>query len=709
MIEQWSSEQLEVVNGGVSSAVDPRLINQNQAAWAMNMVMRGGNPHTRPALKYCMDLPAGLYQGGGYFSVQGGIFVVSISGHLYRLRIGEKSFSSESIALSFPNSSKLNKAWFCQTVESLIIQDGESNPIIYDGNVAKRSDVTGLERYNRLYDPDASEEENDANLIPQVPIGRSMAYGNGRLWVTQGKYNLVAGDIRTDETGSELLFSENQYLSGGGALYFQRGINGLGFIPTTGGGDVGALVVFGSDYAETVRADISNRDTWQQIPGFVSPAFRGIGACSHESIVEVNQDLYWRDQYGQIRSLRNAASDEQSAGNAPLSREVSRVVDFESDKYLDHCSSIYCDNRFLCTANPMLLGNGGIGYKSIVSLDFANISTMQGKGAPAYDGIWTGLTFVQLLAGTFNGKKRYFVVSCAEDHTYRLWEIADVRADRTVIEGEPADNSIVSYVEYGRRAFGNARARKRLERFDVYLADVDGPVDVTVYWRADNSDRWQIWDETPAEVCAKTTDAATTSPHVWKLLKPQQRPQLKTYTIPTRYNSITGFQEHIGFEFQFRVKITGRCRIYRAFAHASMVPQTRFNDTVVSTCVEDDLTGNSIAYAIPEPGQAPTPSSLIPMVNCIDYPYSPTTLNTFGYFYINFHVAEGQPPIEITEVTASEGISFHDTSYETPPFPVTENWWEAGGTLNATQSGTISFTHTGQVSPYVLNINYIPE
>lgn len=694
MRNDWKTEQVEVVNGGVSSAVDPRLIGNNQAAWAMNMVMRGGNPHTRPAFKYCMDLPAGLYQGAGYFSIQGGMFVASIAGNLYRLRIGEHDFSSEQITLGYKNSGTRKKAWFCQTVETLIIQDGESYPIFYDGNVAKRSDVTGLETYNELYDPDATDEENDANLIPQVPIGRQMAYGNGRLWVAQGGFNLVAGDIRTDNVGSELLFSETQYLTGGGALYFEGGINGLGFIPTTGGGDTGALVVLGKESSSTVRADITNRDQWQFIPGFVSPAFRSIGVCGQESIVAVNQDLFWRDQFGDVRSLRNAASSEAGPGNAPLSREVSRVVDFESDKYLEYSSSILSDNRLLFTGNPFLLGNGGVGYKSITSLDFANISTMQGRTAPAYDGIWTGLDFVQLLCGKFRGKQRDFVVAYHSDGIYRLWEMTDKRSDITEIEGVETESQIVSYVEYGRKSFGDPRIRKRLERFDVYLADVDGPVAIDVYWRADNDEKWQKWDETAATVCAKTSDAATSTPHVWKLLKPQQRPQLKTYTIPTRYNAITGFQQHVGFEFQFKVVITGKCRIYRAMAHAEYIPQTPYNDVVVSTCVEEDLSDNSTPYEIPFVPAPPPPAGV--------YLYNPTKesspVNAQDYWHVDVTwrlyglPASGSTAILLAEYLVQSGSTAQDITVQVSNVPEFTEITKIFSTYNPSNEPGLEYT-----------------
>src|SRR6185295_7589947 len=168
----------------------------------------------------------------------------------------------------------------------------------------------------------------------EVPRGRSMAYGNGRLWVAINKNELVAGDIRTRLAGSELKFTETNYLSGGGALYFPRGITGLEFIPVTGAADFGTLIVFSRDSAESIRADVTNRDMWPDMVGFVTNVFRDIGCAGDWSITQVNQDLYWRDARGDIRSLANAISTNNTPGSTPISREVQRLVDFDSDQLL---------------------------------------------------------------------------------------------------------------------------------------------------------------------------------------------------------------------------------------------------------------------------------------------------------------------------------------------------------------------------------------
>lgn len=580
MRDTWTTEPFDSALGGVSSAVDPRFLNPSQLAWGKNVVVRGGFPGTRPAFRERLVLPSGIVQGARYFSVQNGMIVTSIAGNLYRLRIGNETFSAESIALDFRNSANLTQCWMCQTVESLIVQDGQSNPIIYNGSSARRANRAEFE----------------------VPLGRQMAYGNGRLWVAINQFNVVAGDIRTQSYQSELKFTETTYLSGGGALYFSTGVNGLAFVPTVGGGDYGTLMIFGTDFAETVRADISSRDLWAQMPGFSSVAFRNIGCASQDSIVEVNQDLYWRDNEGGIRSLRSASSDELGPGNAPISREVSRVVDYESHQYLGTASGIYFDNRLLMTGSPYLNLQGGVSFKNLISLDFAPISTMAGKSAPVYDGAWEGLGIAQLVSGKFDGRNRAFAISSDQDGKNRLWEImASKTSDLYLSCGDSivvkTDSAILSQIEYARRNFGDPRNRKRLIRCDVYVTNLSDEAELSMYWRSDNDQKWRKWDE--KVFCAKITDSTVTSPHFWKNLSTQQRPQIKTFTIPDSTDKITGWATELGFEFQFKLIWSGGLKIYKVQVHAEKAVDSPYAEELGATCLTEDLTGNELFYDIP--------------------------------------------------------------------------------------------------------------
>lgn len=587
MSKGWLSLLFETSERGVSSAYAPELLPDNQTAWMLNGQNRGGKPSSRPNFAFRLNLPPGLVQGCEYFGVQNGMLVASIAGRLYRLRTIGNSFECAEIPLSFVNSPIIKQVWMRQTVETLVVQDGQSDAIFYDGSTATRS-VTG-----------------------QVPRGRQMDYGNGRLWVAVNANEVVAGDIRTGTPGSELFFTEATYLTGGGKLFFPKDMTGMSFIPVTGQSDYGALLVFGAGETNAIRADITSRDDWGKIPGFVTGILRSVGAASQWSIVSVNQDLFWRDSNGGIRSIRNALADEAGPGSSPLSREVARLTDFDSQSLLPFCSGVYFDNRLLMTSSPYLLPNGGVGWKGIIALDFAPLSSIEGKSQASYDGQWSGLQFVKLVGGDFHGKNRAFAIATDQFGNNQLWEFGTgARADiipAGCTDGTASidENRIVSYVEYPLRDFGQSKARKRLERCDVWLSSINGDLDLQVYWRADNSQKWISWDQ--AETCAQTSDPSTTEPHVWKNLRPQERPQFKTFTIPQRINEVIKYAAHVGFEFQIRLKWTGRARIHRVMLHATQLPDPNYADRTgfQPACIENDITGNQIVYNIPTEGGCP--------------------------------------------------------------------------------------------------------
>jgi len=582
MSKDWTSWAWQTCPGGVSSAVTPELVPQSQFAWGFNIAVRGGKPHTRPPfVERPCGLPRGLHQCSSYFSVQGGMIVTSIAGNLYRIRIGENIYSWEPIVLPYRNSGILPIAWMQQTVETLVIQDGQSNAILYNGSTARRAGST------------------------EVPRGRQMAYGNGRLWVAINQNELVAGDIRQRTPGSELFFTETDYLAGGGALYFSRGITGMQFMPVTGAADFGTLMVFGADNCESIRADVTTRDQWG-MPGFVTNVFRDIGASGSWSISQVNQDLYWRDSHANIRSLANAISTNNSPGSTPISREVTRLVGYDSDVLLPWVSSAYFNNRLLMTSSPYLNISGGVSFRDLVSLDFSPISTMQIKAPPAYDGQWTGIPgMAQLVTGQFNGVNRCFILSSDEEGTNRLWEIEPEGTGRDDISlscgsGILLDSRIESYIEYPSVNFSQEKIRKRLDRCDVWLSGIEGDVDLAVDWRPDNTQQWTEWDET-VSVCAKTEDAATNTPHTWKNLLPQQRPQIKTFTIPDNVDSVTKYALQNGFYHQLRIRWTGKCRIEKVMLHAQYLndPDYANRETISPLCIENNVTDNEIIYQIP--------------------------------------------------------------------------------------------------------------
>lgn len=550
---------------GVNSSYEPELVPDNQLAWMKNGTVRGGKASTRPAFVQALTLPSGNLQGISYCSFQGGMLVASIGGRIYRIRINGRDFAYDEITLDFINNPILNEAWMQETVGSLVIQDGQSNPIIYDGSSARRADPTGQTR-----------DDGQA----EVPIGKSMAYGNGRLWVAIGTNEVVAGDIKISDAQSELKFTETLYLSGGGAFYFGDRITGLGFVPSTGS-SYGSLAVFMRNSVEAIRADVSFREQWSYMPGFIQTILTNTGCVSSGSIVSVNQDLFWRDSFGGLRSLRSAYRDEQGYGNSAISQEVRRITDYESLNRLSLSSSILFGNRLLFTASPYVNSYGSTSFRDLVSLDFATLATMSGKAAPAYDGEWEGLNATRLVTGVFNGKRRAFVTTLDDDGSNRLWEITeqDITDKYYTCTGSAQElqtSPIPMTIEYPKRDFGQPMSRKALDRCDVYLSNLEGNAGLAIYFRMDNTTQWTKWDEVAFN--ASMTDPSTTTPHTWLNIAKQDRNKVMTFSPPEEVDTISERHTNVGFLAQVRIVLTGKAKIDKVVCYARYLVDEQFAD-----------------------------------------------------------------------------------------------------------------------------------
>lgn len=579
-MKDWSGQTLGLCIDGVNTSVDPDLVGERQVSWLINGSIRGGKARTRPALVQRLVLPTGKVQGAGYFSVNRGKIILSIGGIPYRVNVLGNKFTYDSISLPWQNSSILNTAWMQETVGNLVIQDGQAAPIIYDGASARRSDIFGNE----------------------VPIGRMMAYGNGRLWVAVSRYALKAGDIH-DGPGTELMFTETGYFLGGGAFYFPQRMTGLRFLPvnntSTG---YGSLIVFGRNRADSLRAEIASRDLWPDIPGFITQVLDDVGTASHHCITPVNQDLYWRDAEGNIRSLRSAAHEAQSAGNSGISGEIRRIVDFETAEWLDQCSSIFFENRVIFTASPFMLPGGQVAFRKLISMDCAPLATMRGKAAPAYDGEWNGINFVRLVTGTFDGRKRAFVVAQDGAGTNSLWEMmAAEREDAYLNSGSRVQRPITASVEFRRIDFGTPAKPKQLTRCDVYPSKIEGDVNIKVYWRTANRTQWNLWGEFDA--CATMTDpaeATSGTTHAFVNIAAQERGRVKSLTIPHAEDDIMQQALSVGHAFEIRLVWTGNVSIDRVDVWSRPLQDDVYSNIIdlPEACAQATFSDNEISYTI---------------------------------------------------------------------------------------------------------------
>lgn len=554
------------LEGGVDSGVAPSLINPNQCAWAVNTTFRGGWPTARPGWKklpviFSEGSDSGLFQGAGTFidNDRDSRLCYSLSGRLWSINLS-KGFLMEEFTPATTNNPTLRHAWFQAAEGYMIVQDGESRPVIWDT-------VTSIRAADN-----------------QVPIGGPMAYGQGRLWVAINN-QYVGGDLvnSTDKGRASILyFTENTYLNEGGSFGVPSTITGMAFaanLDTALG--TGDLLVFtaGSCFAFNAPVD---RTVWKDLQYPIQRfALIDFGSFNHESIVTMNGDLAFRSEDG-IRSLIYARRDFSEWGNTPISRQVQRALKYDTMSLLYAASAVNFDNRMLMTTQPAFSVDYGVWHRGLVALDYHMVSGMGTKLAPAWEGPWCGVRILRVITQRVFGVNRCFMFVLSDENQVELWEIT--RADAFDFNGE--DEVPIQWIMESRStAFGDPFDVKELMGAENWIDQLTGEGTINAYYRHDNMEVWTPWENWSGYAEYKSCTAAT-PPDCQTIiyLRPQTREAFPFTTPRNVSDSQNGGYRHWGYEFQWRYEMTGRFRLKRVMMKAQNKMETLNQPQVGLTC-----------------------------------------------------------------------------------------------------------------------------
>ena len=593
----------------------PSLIQKDQVAQAINTTFRGGYPHPRPPYVYRPItfrteaerewFETQIYQGSCYYSYvaalnpalhpNNGCVITSVGGRQWKIDL--TSFAAQEITPAKRNGRFQNIVYFCQARQYLIIQDGTSSPIIWDGSNTRRAG------YN------------------EVPVATIMAYGQGRIWLLRGD-QLIAGDIEGTGEGSVLKFTEFQFLTGGGALnpsYVIGNVNGLQFIPqqdtATG---VGTLLVFGETGTTSVFAELP-REQWGN--GIQRVVLVNIGGTGHRSPCQINGDIWFRASDG-MRSYRQARAQVEYLAQIPLSTELDPFFNLDTNFLLPWGSSAYFDNRLLTTLSPQFR-NSRVTFPAFAVCDFHILSSFGNERKPCWDGVWTGMNAYELVQCNQNRLFAPGVDSAGRNCLFEILKSDDPQFFDVQDDGNraPVRSNIVWSIDSGLLAFdnpdGGPMIQKRLAAGKYFLRNIEGPIEVRLQFRKDGEICWTDWVThnfcANIDLCQIPLDDAG-CPILWQgapqyrspvILKQPDIAGLPSDNSPQGAGN-SGRALNIGYEFQTRFTITGFAQMY----------QTMFE------CWEGW-----------EPETAICPSALCTTsIDCCDTPYSYTEL--LGPYYI---------------------------------------------------------------------------
>lgn len=398
--------------------------------------------------------------------------------------------------------------------------------------------------------------------VPELPAGRQGAYGMGcNCCVLTDGISYIVGDVVGSGAGTQankyrdavLKVTQNTFLFGGGSFR----------LPGTG--EAAAAVIFPPNLDTSLGQGPLQIGTpfsffTNVVPGtdpanwpnlttpIQTESLKDNGALGQNSTVCVNSDIFFRSNVG-IGSLVLARRDFNEWGNTPISNEVQNILDLDDQSLLPYGSSLSFGNRFITTTKPSFQANG-IVHQGMVALNLELISTLRNKLPPSWEGLQTGLNIFQAIQGRVNGTLRAFAFSY--NFLTSAMELYEFLPEKTA---SFADNDITPIVwDFETAVLFNSDVKDRNELIqlrdgEVYLSNIQGAVNVKVYYRPDYYECWTLWNE--FDVC-QSSDANNSKPGYRTRIglgQPSVDPQEISNNRPLRN----------GYFFQFRVVITGSC------------------------------------------------------------------------------------------------------------------------------------------------------
>lgn len=479
--------------------------------------------------------------------------------------------SSASIIEYQANPSNFDFVHLFQAENYIIILAGQHKPIIYDGARARQANVD------------------------EVPPGVIGIYVWGRIWVTlPNRRSFVAGDIVYGPSGTAqnglrdaiLKFTENDFLSEGGAFTvpFNAGpitaMQALATQDTSLG--VGNLLVGTTNMVFSVNTPI-DRTTWKNLQYPIQTvSLLDYGPRGPRSTISVNGDMWYRSEDG-ARSFIVARRNIDVTGNTPMSREVSPILDVDTEDLLFFGSAVLFNNKGFSTVSPYRT-DAGVAHRGFTTINLDMLSNLRGKLPPAWEGVQSGLNAFQILKGRVEGEERGFVFALGDDgSTIELWEL--LKDDQgfydtfRTAEGENTSitrTAIQSFLETKSYDHQTPFNVKGLYMAELYLDEIVDNVAFAIKFRPDQYPTWVPW--TTINLCATVTQCTVQAPGafsctVWKTNKRQYAARIRIPRPPETCNTIAGAPVDRGFEFQFRMEWTGHCRIRRFRAHSKFHSQ----------------------------------------------------------------------------------------------------------------------------------------
>ena len=192
----------------------------------------------------------------------------------------------------------------------------------------------------------------------------------------------------------------------------------------------------------------------------------------------------------------------------------------------------------------------------MVVLDTSPISAITSPTTPIYDGVWTGLEFMQVLSARYNDKESLLVIGRNSNDEVGIYVLDDQVLD--VNPGIGKRYQCRLYTRYFH--FNSGFDIKRLLHTNLWLEDIDNDLTVIVYYRTDGLGVWKKSGEANITVEDASPNGRVRNMRIYPS---------ETGCSP---DGMPG-DDHAFYSCQFCIEFTGQCKIAKVQFQAELLTQ----------------------------------------------------------------------------------------------------------------------------------------
>ena len=456
-------------------------------------------------------------------------------------------------------------------------------------------------------------------VASELPAAGPMDYYMGRIWYAFGR-QYCAGDIvgsqasgspQYDFRDSILKTTENPTSLAGDAFIVPtmagniRALKHPALLDTSLG--QGPLYIFTRRQIYTLNVP-PTRAEWSTLTEPLQRVAQiDFGTVSDRGVVAINGDLFYQSMDG-IRSLTLAVRFFDQWGNVPLSRPENRVLQFNDRALMRFASGINFDNRLWETVGPLQTPVGVV-HQGIMPLDFDLLGSLGDRLPPAWEGIYEGLYFLQLLEADFGGLQRAFsfIVSKITGNI-DLWEFTT--QDRWDSQVNNDGNRVTWYLETPAYTWGDPFMLKKLDGLELWFDKMLGKVNFMVEYKPDQEPcwiPWHAWERCAAKDCREDPEAFSCPSYPIQPYCESFEATANLPRPPVQCERPSARPSNQAYQFQIRLTIKGWCRLRGLRIYAAPMAQEPYKNLVCSDMTQFAAFAPSEAPPIPPPPPAPPP------------------------------------------------------------------------------------------------------